>query len=115
MDSKPLAGSATWRTANQRPRIPIIAMTAYAMSGDRARCLAAGMDDYLSKPLEKTDLLAMVERVASGFFAAANADPILSISPWAADDLNSFHAGGSQEKQSALAAAASIAEQEPNR
>jgi len=42
--------------------VPIVAMTANAMAGDRARCLDAGMDDYLPKPLPKAQLLAMVER-----------------------------------------------------
>lgn len=43
-------------------RIPIIALTADAMKGADAQCLAAGMDDYLSKPLDRTKLAACLER-----------------------------------------------------
>lgn len=41
---------------------PIIAMTAHAMRGDSERCIAAGMDEYLAKPYQPQDLLAMIER-----------------------------------------------------
>jgi len=42
---------------------PIIAMTANAMSGDRERCIAAGMDDYLAKPFRRADLQAVLAKV----------------------------------------------------
>jgi CheY-like chemotaxis protein len=42
--------------------VPIIAMTANALAGDRERCLEAGMNDYISKPIEADDLYALIEK-----------------------------------------------------
>jgi CheY-like chemotaxis protein len=47
---------------NGGPRVPVIAMTAHAMDGDRARCLAAGMDDYISKPIRSKLLIETLRR-----------------------------------------------------
>jgi signal transduction histidine kinase/CheY-like chemotaxis protein/HPt (histidine-containing phosphotransfer) domain-containing protein len=54
-----------WRereTAAGNGHVPIVAMTANAMAGDRERCLASGMDDYLSKPLDRVALVQMLHR-----------------------------------------------------
>jgi two-component system cell cycle response regulator DivK len=53
---------ADTRTAS----VPVVALTAQAMEGDRERFLAAGFDDYLSKPVNVTDLIATVQRYCEG-------------------------------------------------
>ena len=59
------------RAAEPARRIPIVAMTALSMPGDRQRCVAAGMDDYLSKPIRREELEAVVERWLPGSEASS--------------------------------------------
>ena len=52
------------RERDQGGHLPIVALTAHAMQGDRERFLAAGMDGYLAKPVEREELLAVIRAVA---------------------------------------------------
>jgi CheY-like chemotaxis protein len=58
---------------NSGGHIPIVAMTAYAMTGDRDRCLAAGMDAYISKPIRPDELYAVLADLTQ---SAAPADAV---------------------------------------
>jgi two-component system sensor histidine kinase/response regulator len=53
-------------------RTPVIAMTAAAIEGERERCLAAGMDDFLAKPIQTDDLWATIDRVVPHAASAAD-------------------------------------------
>jgi CheY-like chemotaxis protein len=59
------------REGHTGAHIPIIAMTAHAMTGDRERCLQAGMDDYVSKPMKSEVLLKILQKWDSQALADA--------------------------------------------
>jgi signal transduction histidine kinase/DNA-binding response OmpR family regulator len=62
MDGFECTGIIREREQTTGCRLPIIAMTAHVMQGDEARCLAAGMDAYLSKPIQPEELFDVIER-----------------------------------------------------
>jgi PAS domain S-box-containing protein len=75
-----LDGLEATRLIRERERqagghVPIIAMTAHALKGDRERCIEAGMDEYVSKPIRERQLLAALQGVLGGQNAPLPADP----------------------------------------
>jgi HPt (histidine-containing phosphotransfer) domain-containing protein len=78
-----LDGYQVTREIRQRERkgrhAYIIAMTAHAMVGDREKCLAVGMDDYVSKPLNRDELRAALQRAAAKTLSSLNDDTLRPI------------------------------------
>jgi signal transduction histidine kinase/ActR/RegA family two-component response regulator len=66
MDGFETTGAIRARERGTGVHLPIIAMTAHAMKGDRERCIAAGMDSYISKPLEINELIELLENFSVG-------------------------------------------------
>jgi two-component system sensor histidine kinase/response regulator len=63
MDGFEVTGVIRARETSTGIHLPIIAMTAHAMTGDEERCLAAGMDGYVSKPFHVEEVFAAIDRV----------------------------------------------------
>jgi PAS domain S-box-containing protein len=63
MDGFELAAAVRQRESGAGRRLPVIAMTAHAMKGDRERCLEAGMDGYVAKPIQDAALWAEIDRL----------------------------------------------------
>lgn len=64
MDGIEATGIIRAREKHGGPRMPIVALTAHAMDSDRHRCLAAGMDGYLTKPIHTDELQRVLEKFA---------------------------------------------------
>jgi CheY-like chemotaxis protein len=69
MDGMEATGRIRSKEAGTGRHIPIIAMTAHAMKGDREKCIDAGMDGYVSKPVRSAELVRELNRVADVFSA----------------------------------------------
>jgi two-component system, sensor histidine kinase and response regulator len=74
MDGVTATGEIRKREQVTGRHIPIVAMTAHAMKGDKEKCLEAGMDDYVSKPIRRKDLADVIARIVERFLTEAPAN-----------------------------------------
>jgi CheY-like chemotaxis protein/HPt (histidine-containing phosphotransfer) domain-containing protein len=79
MDGLEATGCIRKREEGGRRHIPVIALTAHSMTGDRERCLEAGMDDYVSKPIRPDELLDTLRRWHQALNDSAIQRPALSL------------------------------------
>ncbi|MGI9451736.1 MAG: response regulator, partial [Geminicoccaceae bacterium] len=101
---------------NEVPRIPIIALTANAMQGDRDRCSEAGMDDYATKPIRKKTLIGMLSRWCAKKDQAASAmssDTVEAEQVEPAEDRSRAEGPSKTSPSSAVAAPPPVAESQP--
>jgi signal transduction histidine kinase/CheY-like chemotaxis protein/HPt (histidine-containing phosphotransfer) domain-containing protein len=88
-----LETTRTIRRNSQWHHLPVIAMTAHAMNGDRERCLQAGMDSYISKPIQPAHLIATIEKHLAARMSGQRLIPAADIERGREDRLTQEHSG----------------------
>jgi CheY-like chemotaxis protein len=72
MDGLQATAEIRLREGQRGRRMPIVAMTAHAMAGDRERCLDSGMDGYIAKPIHPGELMALITGISAQRVAAVS-------------------------------------------